>query len=197
MDLFSSNDPDDLSLDDLPSWRDVDAVSDWRERRTEAQKSLESAKKELRELKDRKAKAVNGGLVESSYERLKERVEKGSIDKRIQKKRREVQELELHLEEVKRQKDEVYAEAVDQLQEEVDEHLAPALEQYIEALHAFSEAKKRLQALDSWVNNLNTKHGATRATRSPLGVPYDLQRIPGIRSPISADQLAENLDSDA
>jgi len=197
MDLFSGSD-DELTLEDLPMWEDTEPVQEWKERREEAKAELEAAEEKLQDLHKRRRKISLGGVFESSLERVRQRVEKGSIDERIEKARRRVDEAKVRLQDVKDEKDAAYEKGSETLQEEVESRVFEALDDYITALRQFGKAQDRLQTLDVWVKNrLRRLHGEIYARSGPIDVPYTLKSIPDIDSPITAEQLADNLEEEA
>jgi len=197
MDLFSGSE-DELTLDNLPTWEDTQPVQEWKERRQEAQAELEAAEEKLRDLRKRRRKTMSGGVFESSIERVRQRIEKGSIDERIEEARRKVGEAKVRLQDVEDEKDAAYEEGATEIKEKVEELVPEALEGYITALRQFGKAQDRLQMLDVWVKNrLRRSHGESYARSGPIDVPYALKSIPDINSPISAEQLADNLEGEA
>lgn len=196
MDLFSGSD-DDLTLEDLPKWRDTEPVQQWRERYQEAQAELNEAKSKLHDLQERRRKRRSSGVLTNATEAIRERLEKGTLDERIEKARRDVDAAKLKVAEIEEEKEEAFEDALPELEDARDDLLPEAIEDYIEALRQFEKAKSRLRTLDSWVNNVNMKFGETTHTSAPLKVPYTLEYIPGLDSPIGAERLADNLESDA
>ena len=197
MDLFSGSD-DELTLEDLPMWEDTEPVQEWKERREEAQAELEAAEEKLQDLRRRRRKISLGGVFESSIERVRQRVEKGSIDERIEEARRKVNEAKVRLQDVKDEKNAAYEKGVPEIKEKVEELVPEALDDYITALRQFSKAQDRLQTLDVWVKNrLRRLHGESFVRSGPIDVPYALKSIPDIDSPISAEHLADNLEEEA
>jgi formate dehydrogenase maturation protein FdhE len=194
MDLFESNETGEIDLEDLPMWQDFEAVQDWREDLAEAQQEAEDAEKRLKELKGRRARQMTGDVITSTTETLRQVAEGKSLGEKIGDARQQEAQAKLKVKQVESRREEAYSEALEELLEEADEKLTEALRAYVKAVRQFGKARSQLAALDMWADQLNRKYSEAAVPSGPIQKPYDLQEIPDLSSPISAEELAQNLE---